>query len=189
MRLSDCHNIDDFRRLAKQRLPWPVFDYIDGAADDELTKARNTASYADCDLVPDVLAGVAEIDTSIEILGRRSALPLILSPTALQHFAACPYRFLLYTVHRLEPRDEPVQIELMDPLTRGSLVHDVQFDVLTKLRDEGLLPLAPAGLDRALAIMEQALGAEAAARADALAPAIPRVWEDGLDAIRADLSE
>lgn len=84
MRLTDCHNIDDFRLLAKQRLPWPVFDYIDGAADDELTKNRNTASYATCDLVPDVLAGVGEIDTSVEILGRRSALPLILSPTALQ---------------------------------------------------------------------------------------------------------
>ena len=40
MRLSDCHNIEDFRRLAKQRLPWPVFDYIDGAADDEVTKAK-----------------------------------------------------------------------------------------------------------------------------------------------------
>ena len=43
MRLTDCHNIDDFRSLAKQRLPWPVFDYIDGAADDELTRQRNTA--------------------------------------------------------------------------------------------------------------------------------------------------
>jgi len=41
MELTDCHNIDDFRKLAKRRLPWPVFDYIDGAADDELTKARN----------------------------------------------------------------------------------------------------------------------------------------------------
>jgi L-lactate dehydrogenase (cytochrome) len=84
MRLTDCHNIDDFRRLAKQRLPWPVFDYIDGAADDEASKARNTAAFATADLVPDVLAGVAEIDTSITVLGRKSALPLILSPTALQ---------------------------------------------------------------------------------------------------------
>ncbi|MEN9925223.1 MAG: hypothetical protein RL268_1349 [Pseudomonadota bacterium] len=84
MRLTDCHNIDDFRLLAKQRLPWPVFDYIDGAADDELTKQRNTAAYADCDLVADVLAGVGEIDTSCTILGRKSALPLLLSPTALQ---------------------------------------------------------------------------------------------------------
>lgn len=84
MRLKHCHNIDDFRLLAKGRLPWPVFDYIDGAADDELTKARNTAAYSQCDLVPEVLAGVAEIDTSVTVLGRKSALPLILSPTALQ---------------------------------------------------------------------------------------------------------
>ena len=84
MRLSDCHNIDDFRLLAKARLPWPVFDYIDGGADDELSKARNTAAFADVDLVPDVLAGVKQIDTSLTIMGRKSALPLILSPTALQ---------------------------------------------------------------------------------------------------------
>ena len=84
MRLNDCHNIDDFRGLAKQRLPWPVFDYIDGAADDELTKARNTAAYDRADLVPDVLAGMAEIDPSCTIMGRKSALPLVLSPTALQ---------------------------------------------------------------------------------------------------------
>lgn len=84
MRLSDCHNIEDFRRLARHRLPWPVFDYIDGAADDEITKRRNTDAFADCDLVPDVLAGVADIDTSVTVMGRKSALPLILSPTALQ---------------------------------------------------------------------------------------------------------
>lgn len=84
MRLSDCHNIDDFRLLARQRLPWPVFDYIDGAADDELTKARNTDAYARAELVPDVLAGVSAIDTSCTIMGRKSALPLLLSPTALQ---------------------------------------------------------------------------------------------------------
>ena len=84
MRLADCHNIDDFRSLAKARLPFPVVDYIDGAADDELTKARNTAAFAAVDLVPDVLAGVETIDTSCTILGRRSALPLMLSPTAVQ---------------------------------------------------------------------------------------------------------
>lgn len=84
MRLTDCHNIADFRELARRRLPWPVFDYIDGAADDEVTKARNTSAFDSVDLVPDVLAGVAEIDTSITLMGRRSALPLMLSPTALQ---------------------------------------------------------------------------------------------------------
>lgn len=84
MRLSDCHNVGDLRLLAKRRLPWPVFDYIDGAAEDEITCARNTAAFDDIDLVPNVLAGVAEIDTSCTIMGRRSALPLMLSPTALQ---------------------------------------------------------------------------------------------------------
>ncbi len=84
MQLSDCHNINDFRQLARQRLPWPVFDYIDGGADDELTKARNSAAFAEADLVPDVLAGVADTDTGCTIMGRKSALPLLLSPTALQ---------------------------------------------------------------------------------------------------------
>lgn len=82
--LADCHNIIDFRALARRRLPFPVFHYIDGAADDEITKDRNSAAFADVDLVPDVLAGVAEIDTSVTILGRKTPLPLMLSPTALQ---------------------------------------------------------------------------------------------------------
>ena len=84
MNLSDCHNIDDFRRLAKRRLPWPVFDYIDGGADDEIAMRRNTDAFADCDLVPNVLAGVASTDASVTVMGRKSALPLMLSPTALQ---------------------------------------------------------------------------------------------------------
>ena len=84
MRLSDCHNIADLRELARRRLPWPVFDYIDGAADDESTRARNTAAFDEVDLVPNVLAGVETIDTRCTIMGRESALPLVLSPTALQ---------------------------------------------------------------------------------------------------------
>ncbi|WP_095011186.1 alpha-hydroxy acid oxidase [Tsuneonella mangrovi] len=83
-RVTDCQNIEDFRTLAHRKLPFPVFHYIDGAGDDELTKARNTAAYADIDLVPNVLAGVEEIDTSITVMGRETNLPLILSPTALQ---------------------------------------------------------------------------------------------------------
>lgn len=83
-RLGDCHNVMDFRALAKRRLPFPVFDYIDGAADDELTKARNTAAYDAVDLVPDVLVGADKVDPSTTIMGRESALPLMLSPTALQ---------------------------------------------------------------------------------------------------------
>lgn len=84
MRLGDCHNVEDFRRLAKQRLPGPIFHYIDGAADDELTRRRNTAAFETCDLVPDVLAGVANVDLSTTVMGKRIAMPLMLSPTALQ---------------------------------------------------------------------------------------------------------
>lgn len=83
-RLSQCHNIADFRELARQRLPFPVFHYIDGAADDEVTKDRNTAAFDDVDLVPNVLAGVQDIDMSVTVMGRTSPLPLMLSPTALQ---------------------------------------------------------------------------------------------------------
>jgi L-lactate dehydrogenase (cytochrome) len=84
MRLGDCHNVDDFRLLAKARLPSPIFNYIDGAADDERTKDRNTAAFDDCDLVPNVLAGVSEIDMSVSVMGKRIPMPLMLSPTALQ---------------------------------------------------------------------------------------------------------
>ena len=84
MRLKDCHNIDDFRRLAKARLPFPVFHYIDGAADDELTRRRNRDAFDSCDLVPDVLMGNSEVDMSTVVLGRKIAMPLFLSPTALQ---------------------------------------------------------------------------------------------------------
>jgi L-lactate dehydrogenase (cytochrome) len=84
MKASACRNVDDFRELARRRLPFPVFHYIDGAADDELTKARNTAAFNDCDLVPGVLAGVESIDMSVTVMGKKVAMPLFLSPTALQ---------------------------------------------------------------------------------------------------------
>ncbi|TSB04530.1 alpha-hydroxy acid oxidase [Sphingorhabdus contaminans] len=84
MQLSDCHNVEDFRRLAKARLPSPIFNYIDGAADDERTKDRNTSAFDDCDLVPNVLAGVSDIDMDVTVMGKPITMPLMLSPTALQ---------------------------------------------------------------------------------------------------------
>ena len=54
MRLKDCHNFSDFRKLAKKKLPSPIFHYIDGAADDEITYARNTSAFDDVDLVPKI---------------------------------------------------------------------------------------------------------------------------------------
>ncbi|HEV3185263.1 MAG TPA: alpha-hydroxy acid oxidase [Xanthobacteraceae bacterium] len=84
MNLRDCFNIDDFRRLARRRLPGPIFDYIDGAADDEATHRRNTQSFERCDLVPNVLRGVENVDLSVTVMGRKLALPVYCSPTALQ---------------------------------------------------------------------------------------------------------
>lgn len=84
MRLSDCHNFHDFRKLAQKRLPSPIFNYIDGAADDEGTYRRNTASFDDCDLLPSVLTGVSDIDMSVEVMGQKLEMPVYCSPTALQ---------------------------------------------------------------------------------------------------------
>src|SRR4030081_2476813 len=84
MRLSDCHNFHDFRKLAEQRLPGPIFNYIDGAADDERTLRQNTASFERCDLVPNVLRGVETVDMSVTVMGQKLAMPFYCSPTALQ---------------------------------------------------------------------------------------------------------
>lgn len=84
MGLKDCHNFQDFRKLAKSRLPGPIFHYIDGAADDEVTYRRNTEAYEQCDLVPNVLAGVENIDMSVTVMGQKLDMPLYCAPTALQ---------------------------------------------------------------------------------------------------------
>ena len=84
MGVDSCRNVEDFRRLAKRRLPGPIFHYIDGAADDEITLRRNTAAFDDCDLVPNVLAGVDSIDLTATVMGRQMAMPFMLAPTALQ---------------------------------------------------------------------------------------------------------
>jgi ATP-dependent helicase/nuclease subunit B len=111
------------------------------------------------------------------------------SPTALQNYAACPYRFFLQAIHRLAPRDEVEEIEVIDPLTRGALFHEVQFELLTALRDAGRLPITSETIGDAQAMLEATLTTVAANYHDELAPAIERVWIDGIDSIRADLRE
>ena len=100
--IERCRNTEDFRRLAKKRLPGPIFHYIDGAADDEVTYKRNTEAFNDVDLVPNVLRGVEHVDLSTTIFGKKLDLPFYCSPTALQrlfHYQGC----LLYTSP--SPRD------------------------------------------------------------------------------------
>ena len=84
MNLGQCHNFSDFRALAKKKLPSPIFNYIDGAADDEVTYRRNSQSFNDVDLVHIVLAGVEKVDMSTEIMGQKLSMPFYCAPTALQ---------------------------------------------------------------------------------------------------------
>ena len=82
--INNCHNVKDFRNLAKKRLPSPIFHYIDGAADDEITYKRNTDAYEQCDLIPNVLSGVDKVDMSTTVMGQKLDMPLYCAPTALQ---------------------------------------------------------------------------------------------------------
>ena len=83
MKLSDCHNFEDFRKLAKKKLPSPIFHYIDGGADDEITLNRNTSSFNDYDLIPNVLNDVSNVDISTTILGEKIDFPLFPAATAM----------------------------------------------------------------------------------------------------------
>ena len=83
MNLKDCHNFEDFRKLAKKKLPSPIFHYIDGGSDDEVTLKRNTESFNDCDLIPNVLANVDNIDLSTTVLGQKIDFPFFPSATAM----------------------------------------------------------------------------------------------------------
>jgi CRISPR/Cas system-associated exonuclease Cas4 (RecB family) len=102
------------------------------------------------------------------------------SPSSLQHFSACPYRFALQAVFHFRPREEPARLEQMDPLTRGALFHAVQFELFRELN--GAAP-PPNVLDLA----DQVLDRVAARYEDELAPAIPRVWKSAIENIRTDL--
>jgi ATP-dependent helicase/nuclease subunit B len=111
------------------------------------------------------------------------------SATALQKFAECPYRFALYTIMKLEAREEIEPIEAIDPLVRGAMFHEVQFEVLSRLRERRALPVTESNLDAALQLVIEELGRVADRQREKLAPAIDRVWDDGIASISADLSE
>ena len=86
-RLKAAASVEDYRRIAKRRLPHGVFDYIDGGAEDERTLARNVSAFGDYEFQPRILRDVSRLDTSTTILGRPVALPLILAPTGFTRIA------------------------------------------------------------------------------------------------------
>ncbi len=81
--LSGCHSIADLRRAAKRRLPKAVFDYMDGAAEDEVTRYYNQADFGRYELLPRFLVDVKNVDMSTSVLGANIGVPFILAPTGM----------------------------------------------------------------------------------------------------------
>lgn len=109
------------------------------------------------------------------------------SATALEQLAACPYRFYLRAIVRLEPRDVPEAIEALDPRERGSLIHEAQATLLSRLREQELLPIRDVAAARELA--REVVDEIEARYRERLVPAIERVWRDAVDEVQRDLAE
>jgi L-lactate dehydrogenase (cytochrome) len=81
MKIADCNNIMDFRRLARRNLPSPVFNYMDGGADDEWTLKRNTSAFEHYELLPAQLSDVSDVRLDSTLFGEKVAWPVMISPT------------------------------------------------------------------------------------------------------------
>ena len=80
-RLARAYTIEDLRRIARRHAPRSVFDYVDGAAEQEISIRRARAAFERVEFHPRVLRDVSVVDTSTDVLGEPSALPLVLAPT------------------------------------------------------------------------------------------------------------
>lgn len=109
------------------------------------------------------------------------------SPTSLQTYAACPFRFLLHAVYRLRPREAIAALEEVDPLTRGILFHAVQFFLFSALRARNLLPVGTNALEDVFGVLDETLDRVARDYEERLAPAIPQVWRRQIEVMRVEL--
>src|SRR4051812_25553599 len=154
-RLARAASVSDLRRIAKRRLPGGVFDYIDGAAEDERTLAANQAAFATTTFRPRILRGIEKVDTSCTILGRPLSYPLVLAPTGFTRIAdpegelavarAAARANLPYALSTLSTRS----IEEVRAVSRGRLWFQVYA-----WRDRGLVKEM---IDRAAAADYEAL--------------------------------
>ena len=134
----------------------------------------------------DGLCGIGGDTKELLAAHRLAARPY--SPSSLQHFAVCPYKFLLAAVHRLRPREEvEPPIERMDPLTRGRMFHQVQAELVRTLGGRDGLPVTRARVRDAETVVDAVLDRVAADYEEQLAPAIAGVWKDEIESMRADL--
>jgi ATP-dependent helicase/nuclease subunit B len=109
------------------------------------------------------------------------------SASALQLFSACPYQFVLSAMYRLRPFEQPEPLQHMDPLTRGSLFHEIQARFFRTLQSSGALPVTAATIDSARAALDDAIEQVGIRAHDELVPAVERVWQAELATIRRDL--
>jgi ATP-dependent helicase/nuclease subunit B len=158
LQLNECLQRSVRERFMRGRKPWTHWDGITTATD----------------RVKPILAG--------HRLGARRY-----SLSALQKYAVCPYQFLLSAIYRMRPAEDLEPLQRMDPLTRGSLFHAVQTAFYRQLKAENRLPVIPAGIEHALAVLDDVIKATAEEEYELLAPAIDRVWHDEIGAIRRDL--
>jgi ATP-dependent helicase/nuclease subunit B len=157
LRLNDCVRRSASERWARARPPWSHYDG---------------------------LVRVTEATKPFLQSQRLAARPY--SVTALQHYAYCPYRFLLSALYRLEPLEEPEPLERMDPLTKGSLFHEVLAEFFRALQQRKMT-VAATPMERVLEVLDETLARVAANYAEQLAPAVDRVWQDEIANIRTDL--
>lgn len=80
MKASKAENINDLRRIARQKLPLPIFNYLDGGAEDEVTLWRNTANFDDYEFLPRTLNDISKLDLSVQLLGKKLDLPFFWRP-------------------------------------------------------------------------------------------------------------
>ncbi|MGH9337926.1 MAG: PD-(D/E)XK nuclease family protein, partial [Vicinamibacteria bacterium] len=97
------------------------------------------------------------------------------------------YRFYLNAVLRVKPRETVEAVTHLDPLTKGSIVHDAQFHISKRLEEAGLLPVRPENLDSVLKLFEVVFDEVSERFHEELAPAIERIWKDELERLRFDL--
>lgn len=109
------------------------------------------------------------------------------SLSALQRFSDCPYQFQLSAIFQLAPLEAPAPLQRLDPLTRGSLFHQIQAEFFRELQRNGLLPLNDSRSGAARKMLEWAITRVERKAKDDLAPAIERVWTDELASIARDL--
>jgi L-lactate dehydrogenase (cytochrome) len=125
LRIKDCNNTADFRKLAKKRLPAPLFHYIDGGADDEITLRRNTEAFNNVRLIPNALADLSSMNLGVNVLGQNIDWPVFCSPTGMTRLfhhdgerAVCKAAYNHKTMYSLSTIST-VSIEEVGALTPG----------------------------------------------------------------------